>query len=137
MATSRVPASWQYLQEASSPMLQAFELSRLNLAANLRKQLEALISQYLEEAVAAMFARLLLNQQPTSCGPASERAQSAPSTCAARPTFLPYPAPVRAGRAPTPISLSTEISMIPKPNPRIRNIRPSMPLRSTTLRDAP
>jgi hypothetical protein len=59
MATSRVPASWLYLQNASDQTLQAFELSRLNLASCLRKQIETLVIQYLDEVAAAMLARHL------------------------------------------------------------------------------
>lgn len=69
MATSRVPASWLYLQNASDQTLQAFELSRLNLASCLRKQIETLVIQYLDEVAAAMLARHLYgrSQQNSSC----------------------------------------------------------------------
>jgi hypothetical protein len=68
MATSRVPASWLYLQNASEQTLQAFELSRLNLASCLRKQIETLVIQYLDEVAAAMLARHLYRRsQESSC----------------------------------------------------------------------
>jgi len=70
MATSRVPASWLYLQNASEQTLQAFELSRLNLASCLRKQIETLVIQYLDEVAAAMLARHLYGRsQQSSCSP--------------------------------------------------------------------
>lgn len=68
MATPRVPASWLYLQNASEQTLQAFELSRLNLASCLRKQIETLVIQYLDEVAAAMLARHLYGRsQQSSC----------------------------------------------------------------------
>jgi hypothetical protein len=53
---------WNYLKQASLPALQSFELSRLNHAANIRKELEVLLDEYLEECSAAMVARYLLNR---------------------------------------------------------------------------
>ena len=69
MATRRVTPPWDFLHEASSPSLQSFELSRLNHAANLRKEIAALLEQWIEEAAEALLARWLredhkLPQQP-------------------------------------------------------------------------
>ena len=61
MASARISASWLYLRDATPETLQAFELSRLNLASCLRKQIEALVIQYLDEVASAMLARELLN----------------------------------------------------------------------------
>ncbi len=49
MATRRVTPPWDYLHEASGPSLESFELSRLNHAANLRKEIAALLEQWIEE----------------------------------------------------------------------------------------
>jgi hypothetical protein len=46
--------------------LQSFELSRLAHAANLRKEIAALLDQWMEENAAAMLARLLLQQRDRS-----------------------------------------------------------------------
>lgn len=53
---------WDYLKQASLPSLQSFELSRLNHAANIRKQMDVLLDEYLEECSAAMVARYLLDR---------------------------------------------------------------------------
>ncbi len=50
---------WEYLRQASEPSLQSFELSRLNHAANLRKEISALLDQWLEETACALVARWL------------------------------------------------------------------------------
>jgi hypothetical protein len=51
---------YQFLLKASVPTLESFELSRLNHAANLKKQISALIDQYLDESAAALLARAMI-----------------------------------------------------------------------------
>ncbi|MFZ0821427.1 MAG: hypothetical protein WAM91_15270 [Candidatus Acidiferrales bacterium] len=51
---------YQFLLKASVPTLQSFELSRLNHAANLKKQISELIDQYLDESTAALLARAMI-----------------------------------------------------------------------------
>jgi hypothetical protein len=51
---------WNYLSQASATSLQSFELSRLNHAANLRREIGALLDQWLEETSQALLARWLL-----------------------------------------------------------------------------
>jgi len=57
MATRRITPLWNYLHEASNPSLESFELSRLNHAANLRKEIAALLDQWIEETAEAILAR--------------------------------------------------------------------------------
>jgi hypothetical protein len=57
MATPRVTPPWQYLHEASDTSLESFELSRLNHAANLRKEIAALLEQWIEVTAEAFLAR--------------------------------------------------------------------------------
>jgi hypothetical protein len=57
-STSQPP--WEFLLSASRTSLQSYELSRLNHAANLRKEIVALLDQWLNENTSAMLARLLL-----------------------------------------------------------------------------
>jgi hypothetical protein len=57
MGTRRVTPPWDYLHEASGPSLESFELSRLNHAANLRKEIAALLEQWIEETAEALLAR--------------------------------------------------------------------------------
>ena len=54
---------WEYLRQASAPGLQSFELTRLNHAAHLRKEITALLDQWLEETACALLARWLFDHQ--------------------------------------------------------------------------
>jgi len=68
---------WEFLLTASRNTLQSYELSRLAHAANLRKELGALLDQYLEENTAAMLARWLMDQRERTV--LGEKAASAPA----------------------------------------------------------
>ncbi len=57
MASRRILPPWDYLHEASNPSLESFELSRLNHAANLRKEIAALLEQWIIETAEALLAR--------------------------------------------------------------------------------
>jgi hypothetical protein len=57
MASRRITPPWDVLHEASSPSLESFELSRLNHTANLRKEIAALLEQWIAEAAEALLAR--------------------------------------------------------------------------------
>jgi len=54
---------WEFLLSASRNSLQSFELSRLNHAANLRKEIGALLDLWMEENSAAMLARWLMQER--------------------------------------------------------------------------
>ena len=54
---------WEFLLSASRNSLQSYELSRLSHAANLRKEIGALLNQWMEENSAAMLARWLMEQR--------------------------------------------------------------------------
>lgn len=54
---------WEFLLSASRNSLQSYELSRLSHAANLRKEIGALLDLWMEENSAAMLARWLMEQQ--------------------------------------------------------------------------
>jgi hypothetical protein len=54
---------WEFLLSASRNSLQSYELSRLSHAANLRKEIGALLDQWIEENSAAMLARWLMEQR--------------------------------------------------------------------------
>ncbi len=58
--TDRVSPPWQYLQRASEPSLQSYELTRLNHAANLRKEIAVLVDEWIESKAYALLARWLL-----------------------------------------------------------------------------
>lgn len=83
MQPSRYDPPWEYLRTASMNTLQTFELSRLNHAANIRKELMTMVDQWLEESASAMVARWLLDHrqflhpEPTSPPISSSENQSA------------------------------------------------------------
>lgn len=54
---------WEFLLSASRNSLQSYELSRLSHAANLRKEIAALLDQWMEENSAAMLARWLMEHR--------------------------------------------------------------------------
>ncbi len=57
---------WEFLLSASKNSLQSFELSRLSHAANLRKEIGALIDQWMDDHTNATLARLLLEERERS-----------------------------------------------------------------------
>jgi hypothetical protein len=54
---------WEFLLSASRNSLQSYELSRLSHAANLRKEIGALLDLWMEKNSAAMLARWLMEQR--------------------------------------------------------------------------
>ena len=54
---------WEFLLSASRNSLQSYELSRLSHAANLRKEIGALLDLWMEENSSAMLARWLMEQR--------------------------------------------------------------------------
>jgi len=65
MSSRNIRPPWEYLQQATVPALQSFELSRLNHASNLKKEIDTLLEQWLDETAAAMLARFLMEQSLT------------------------------------------------------------------------
>ncbi len=63
MSISRIAPPLDYLREASRASLQSYELSRLNHAANLQREIGALIDQWIKETSEAMLARWMLDHQ--------------------------------------------------------------------------
>ncbi len=63
MTCSTTQPPWEFLLSASRSSLQSYELSRLSHAANLRKEIAALLDQWVEENSAAMLARWLIEQR--------------------------------------------------------------------------
>jgi len=60
VTTCRTQPPWEFLFTASSNTLHSYELSRLGHAANLRKEINSLVDQLLDENANAMVARVLL-----------------------------------------------------------------------------
>jgi hypothetical protein len=70
MTAPRMLPNLQYLREASAASLESFELSRLNHAANLRREIGALIDQWIQESSEALMARWLIEHR-RSHGPSA------------------------------------------------------------------
>jgi hypothetical protein len=60
VTTCRTQPPWEFLFTASSNTLHSYELSRLGHAANLRKEINSLLDQWIDENANAMVARVLL-----------------------------------------------------------------------------
>ncbi len=60
MNTCRTQPPWEFLLTASRNTLQSYELSRLGHASNLRKEINSLLDQWIDENTNAMVARVLL-----------------------------------------------------------------------------
>jgi hypothetical protein len=60
MSIRRPDPPLEYLRSASVSSLESYELSRLNHAANLRREIAALLDQWIEETVHAQMARWVL-----------------------------------------------------------------------------
>lgn len=63
MPSHHVQPPWEFLLSASRNSLQSYELSRLSHAANLRKEISALMDQWIEENSAALLARWLMEHR--------------------------------------------------------------------------
>lgn len=63
MTRYRPQPPWEFLLTASRNSLQSYELTRLSHAANLRKEIGALMDQWLDENAAAIVARWLIEQR--------------------------------------------------------------------------
>jgi hypothetical protein len=98
MASRRITPPWDFLHKASSPSLESFELSRLNHTANLRKEIAALLEQWIAEAAEALLARWVREDRqllPQPVDPPDILAQtelpfSPPESIAVRPPGTPF-----------------------------------------------
>jgi hypothetical protein len=84
MQSPRSAPPWEFLLSASRNSLQSYELSRLGHVSNLRKEIVALVDQWVEENSSAMLARWLMEHREREV----------------RVAEVPPPAPGRADRAP-------------------------------------
>jgi hypothetical protein len=90
MNSCRVSPPWEFLLSASRNSLQSYELSRLSHASNLRKEIAALVDQWVEENSCAMLARWLMEhrERETHVADAVGTAQSAAAHATASDNFL-------------------------------------------------
>jgi hypothetical protein len=66
VTTRSTQPPWEFLLSASKNSLQSFELSRLSHAANIRKEIAALLDQWMDDNANATLARLLLEERERS-----------------------------------------------------------------------
>jgi len=63
MSSRRIEPPWDFFHDASIASLESFELSRLNNAANLRRQIIALLDQWVDDNSQALLARWVRDQR--------------------------------------------------------------------------
>ncbi len=68
MPCPKMQPPWEFLLAASRNSLQSYELSRLSHAANLRKEIGALLDEWLDENACAMLARWLIENRERPLG---------------------------------------------------------------------
>jgi hypothetical protein len=77
MASRRSNPPWDYLQDASLSSLESYELSRLNHAANLSREIAQLIEQCIEDTAQALLARWI--REYRALAPSARNAYQCPS----------------------------------------------------------
>jgi hypothetical protein len=98
MSGARSEPPWDFFHDASIASLQSFELSRLNQAANIRREIGALLDQWVSENSQALLARWVREQRGLPCR-ASAQAQASTSPQSALPleaALIPVLLPRRA-----------------------------------------
>ena len=91
MNSCRVSPPWEFLLSASRNSLQSYELSRLSHASNLRKEIAALVDQWVEENTCAMLARWLMEhreRETQATDTAAPATQPGIATASASDNFL-------------------------------------------------
>ena len=113
MSISRMVPPLEYLRAASRTSLQSFELARLNHAANLKREIAALIDQWIQENSEATLARWMLDHHDSLHNLPS----SVPDAVAASPEAEASPLP----DSPMPRAV------IIRPSPRFSTAQPAVP----------
>lgn len=75
MTTRQVTPPWKFLREASERALETYELSRLNHAANLRREISALLDQWVQDNSEALLARWMRGHSRSDAMPLEEISQ--------------------------------------------------------------
>jgi hypothetical protein len=83
VTTCRTQPPWEFLFTASSNTLHSYELSRLGHAANLRKEINSLLDQWIDENANAMVASVLLELRERNMRTAD--VQAAPDQATSEP----------------------------------------------------
>lgn len=78
MSTRRITPPWDYLHDASITSLESYELSRLNHAANLRREIAVLLDQWIEDSTQALLARWVREDRSLPVAPVCPDLPEAP-----------------------------------------------------------
>lgn len=92
MPQSTTEPPWEFLVSASPFALQSYELSRLNHAANLRKEIACLLDQWIEESTCALLARWLIERREASPAHPESPSPSTPEASTRAPASDNFPA---------------------------------------------
>jgi hypothetical protein len=96
VSRQRLTPPWDFFHDASVASLESYELSRLNSSANLRRQITALLDQWVEDNSHALLAHWVRHERqhlPRAVSTTSE-ADSGPQT------VLPFDRPAQAELVP-------------------------------------
>lgn len=69
MTARNITPPWKFLREASDRALESYELSRLNHAANLKREIAALLDQWIEDNSEALLARWMRARSKSEVNP--------------------------------------------------------------------
>ena len=102
MTIAKIVPPLDYLHTASRSSLQSFELSRLDRAATPRREMSALIDQWIEETAEALLARWMIEHQNALCQPVISAAELGRAFNDASMDLIPEVAEILAVVAPAP-----------------------------------
>ena len=120
---SDTESSFQYLLACSEASLESFELSRLNRASNLRKELSQVAEEWVDAEVSSRLARLIVERRRADlCPPEPQLKQSTIVTSRGQSTLcLPFSCePADASTETKPVELSLK-----PPNKRAKDDKPA------------
>ena len=100
---SKQEVNWEFLLGSSKSTLQAYEQSRLNFAANLRKEIAQLLDVWVDESSNALLARWLIERDLAADAAVCTSATTTPNASSEIPGLRP-PVACGATGAPKPPS---------------------------------
>ena len=101
---SKQEVNWEFLLASSKSTLQAYEQSRLNFAANVRKEIAQLLDTWVDESSSALLARWLIERNLAAEAAAISTNAVSDVTEFKEPRTQPKPAPGAQLRPPCRIA---------------------------------
>jgi hypothetical protein len=89
MSNTRLSTPWDFFHDASIAALESYELSRLNSSANLRRQIAALLDQWVDDNSHALLAHWVRDQRTRL----NRTSRIPPSSDSPPQTVLPFDHP--------------------------------------------